>query len=535
MSLGACLAHLETAIDAAEQLGLDASAARSTLETARTRLGFTGSAYVLALVGGTGVGKSTLLNALAHESVTEIGVRRPTTNEPVAWLSHEARADAVGLLEWLGAREIREHDRPAFRNVAILDLPDIDSTSREHSAKVDELLPRVDAIVWVTDPEKYRDAILHNAYVRSWSARLPRQLVVLNKADRIGEDAARVRQHLASTFRDEGRADVRVAVTNARGGEVSEVRDWIADGVEAKRVIAARFAADVRAAAAELAARAGVRGQAVPIVSAERRTRALVDTAREALAIADLKGVERQAIAATRLAARPSGAGPLGPVTAALYKAMGRERAAADPDGYLRRWRERGSASRAGDPIRRLIRDVVPLVPPETRARVAGTSDGLDDRVGQAIDDAVAGSTVDRGKPRSRLWNLIGALQYVVTAGLLFSGLWLVTIVMVHPPVGTVDLPLLGPVPTPLVLLSLLLLAGYLLARLLGLDAARRGRAWARRIVVDVGRQLEARLEDVFAPLAAIDAARGRLFEATREIEDECGADVDVSRKRGAG
>jgi hypothetical protein len=90
-------------------------------------------------------------------------------------------------------------------------------------------------------------------------------------------------------------------------------------------------------------------------------------------------------------------------------------------------------------------------------------------------------------------------------------------------------------VPTPLVLLSLLLLAGYLLARLLGLDAARRGRAWARRIVVDVGRQLEARLEDVFAPLAAIDAARGRLFEATREIEDECGADVDVSRKRGAG
>ena len=42
-------------------------------------------AYVLALVGGTGVGKSSIVNALAGETVTPAGVRRPTTSRAVAW------------------------------------------------------------------------------------------------------------------------------------------------------------------------------------------------------------------------------------------------------------------------------------------------------------------------------------------------------------------------------------------------------------------------------------------------------------------
>ena len=55
MSLQDCLTHLDDAIAAAATLGLDASAAASVRETARTRLGFPSDAYVLALAGGTGV------------------------------------------------------------------------------------------------------------------------------------------------------------------------------------------------------------------------------------------------------------------------------------------------------------------------------------------------------------------------------------------------------------------------------------------------------------------------------------------------
>ena len=527
MSSAACLAVLEQAIDAAEQLGLDAAGARATLDTARARLGLGGSAYVLAIVGGTGVGKSTLLNALAKESVSEAGARRPTTNEPIAWISRQSRDEARPLLQWLGVRDVHEHDRPAFRNVAVLDLPDIDSTSRDHRAKVDELLPRVDAVVWVTDPEKYRDAVLHNGYMSQWSTRLPRQLVVLNKSDRIGADAPSVREHLTASLRDDGSPGVPVALASAREGDVGEVSDWIADGVEAKRVISARIAAEARSEARALATRAGVRDQAQALVSDVLRSRALTDVNREALAIIDLAGLERQAIAATRLAARPKGAGPFGHLTTAIYRAAGRDRVAADPEGYLRHWRERGRLVRAAEPIRRLVREVLPAVPPEARTRVSSATETneIDERIARAIDASIAIGTADLRPPSPALWTLIGALQYLVTAGLVFTGLWLATLFLLHPPVGSVDLPLLGPVPTPLVLLSALLLAGYFLARVLGFDAGRRGRAWARRIRDRLSGELETRLDDVFAPLAAIDAARTRLFIAARDVEGACRGD----------
>ena len=87
MSLAACLDALAEAIEAANALGLDISAAQAVRETGRERLRFPGATYVLALAGGTGVGKSSLLNAIAGSTVSAAAARRPTTSEPVAWLS----------------------------------------------------------------------------------------------------------------------------------------------------------------------------------------------------------------------------------------------------------------------------------------------------------------------------------------------------------------------------------------------------------------------------------------------------------------
>src|SRR2546430_9411152 len=108
MTLAICLAALADAADAAASLGIDATRARSVLEGAHARLGFEGSAYVLALVGGTGVGKSSLLNALAGGVISPASARRPTTDEPVAWVASSARRETAPLLEWLGAREGRD-------------------------------------------------------------------------------------------------------------------------------------------------------------------------------------------------------------------------------------------------------------------------------------------------------------------------------------------------------------------------------------------------------------------------------------------
>src|SRR5207245_2258372 len=289
-------------------------------------------ASVAGLVGGTGVGKSSVLNALAGDVISPASARRPTTDAPGAWVASSARRETAPLLDWLGVREIRDHDTGGFGDVAILDLPDVDSTTPEHRARVDELLPRVDAVVWVADPEKYRDAVLHDDYLRRWAPRLARQLVVVNKADRMPDDVERVREHLASSLRDAGLNGIPVAVTSAtHDGEVHELREWIAEGVEAKRVISARVSTEVRGAAADLAARAGVVAGAPVLVSAERRTRTLADVTREASAVIDLRGLERQAVAATRLAARPRGAGPFGHLTARLQRASGRYATTPEP------------------------------------------------------------------------------------------------------------------------------------------------------------------------------------------------------------
>jgi len=523
VTLSASLAALNDAVDAAAALDLDTSRARRVLDDARQRLGFEGSAYVLALVGGTGVGKSSLLNALAGGVVSAAGARRPTTDSPVAWVAESAREETAPLLAWLDVRDVRDHRNDAFADVAILDLPDVDSTTPEHRARVDELLPRVDAVVWVADPEKYRDAVLHDEYLRRWAPRLARQVVVLNKADRVGADAERLREHLATSLRAEGIENVAVAVTSATGeGDARELRSWIVDGMEAKRVIAERIAAELQDASLDLAARAGVLQDAKPLITAEQRARVLADVTREAAGIIDLAGLERQAVAATRLAARPRGAGPFGLVTTFLYKASGRDRVVADPEGYLRRWRERGTLARAAEPIRILVGDLLPRVPSAARGAIASLidADALLARLTAAIDAAVATRTADVRAPTSIVWSAIGALQYVVTAGLLFAGLWIAAVFLLHAPFASVDVPVLGPIPTPLMVLAALLLAGFLLARLLGVHAGLLGRRWARRLRGDLTRELEQRLRDVlFARLDTIDAARERIARARSTID----------------
>lgn len=532
MTLAGCLARLEQAIEAASSLGLDVSRAAAVRETAKERLRFPSSVYVLALAGGTGVGKSSLLNALAGRRVSRVSARRPTTPDPVAWVPAGARGDLGPLLEWLGVREVREHEDAGVTDLAVLDLPDLDSIAPEHRARVDELLPRVDAVVWVADLEKYKDAILHDEYVRSWGPRLARQLVVLNKIDRVEDaDAERLRADLGERLRAEGLADVSVALTHALDGapRIEELRRWIESGVEAKRIIAGRVAAEVRAAVADLAERAGVGGSepAGPLVDPGRREHALADVARETASLLDLNGLERQAVAATRLAARPRGGGPMGHFTAWVYRWSGRERAAADPMGHLRRWRDRGSLARAAAPLRQLVSDLVASLPPDMRGAVAslGEPSAVEKRLADALDGAALSPGASVKSPTSIVWPAIGFGQYVFTALLLFVALWLASLFVLQTPVAAVEVPTLGPVPTPLISLAVVLLVGYVLARLLGVHAGWTGRRWGRQLSSAVAIELQRRLhETLFAPLDALDGARQRLDAAARSARSECGA-----------
>lgn len=151
--------------------------------SARRRLGYLGETMVVALAGGTGSGKSSLLNALAGEEVSETGARRPTTAEPVAWIPANPEPGLTRLLDDLGVERRAGHDRLPW--LAVLDLPDTDSVVEDHRRTVERLLPLVDAVIWVLDPEKYQDARLHRDFIRPLATHADRFVFALNQVDRV--------------------------------------------------------------------------------------------------------------------------------------------------------------------------------------------------------------------------------------------------------------------------------------------------------------------------------------------------------------
>jgi len=528
VSVDRCLANLDNAIEAANALGLEAAAAVATRDTARERLGFPSNAYVLALVGGTGVGKSTLLNAIAGEIVSPASARRPTTSGAIAWVPSSRGRELAGLLRWLGVSEVREHAGGALAEVAVLDLPDFDSIVPEHRDRVDALLPRVDAVVWVVDPEKYMDHVMHGGYLREFAPRIRRQIVVLNRSDLLSPtDASRVAEDLRGQLRREGAGDIQVIATRAKegAGGIDGLSKWLESGVEAKRVVVARVAAEAREAVRGLAADAGVLGGSNdPLIEPARRERALSSVARGVLAVVDIAGLERQAVAATRLAARRRGAGPFGLLTSAIYRLTGRARASADPAGFLNHWQLRGSLAPAVEPLRELITATLPSVPAPLRRGLAAMSApmSLEHRLAETVDRALAGEAAGFRVPTSALWTVIGAAQYLVTALLVFSALWFGSLFVIHDaPVGSISVPYLGPVPTPVALLAAALVVGYLLAKLLQLHAGWLGRRWAKRIGARITREVRQRVVDeLLVPLDRFEASRAALNQAVSAADD---------------
>lgn len=528
MNVDRCLDNLDEAIAAAKLLGLDTSAAAATRDTVRARLGFPSSVYVLALAGGTGVGKSTLLNAIAGHEVSLAGALRPTTSEAVAWLPSSRRHELAHLLQWLAISEIREHAGGTLGDVAVLDLPDFDSIALQHRERVDAMLPRVDAVAWIVDPEKYMDQVMHGAYLRQFAPRIHRQIVVLNRSDLLSpEDARRVADDMRDQLRRDGAGAIDVVVTRAREGAsgVAKLREWLEAAVDAKRVVILRVAAESREAVRDLAAEAGVvDGSVPPVVESSRRERVLDSVARGTLALIDIAGLERQAVAATRFAARRRGAGPLRHFTSAVYRLTGRARAAADPAGFLTRWQLRGSLAPAVEPLRKLVASMPLSVPAPLRRRLAALTApaAMEDRLAESIDRSLAVEATTFRAPTSVLWPVIGAAQYAVTALLIFFVFWFASLFVIHDaPVSAIFVPYLGFVPTPVALLAATLLVGYVLAKLLQLHAGWLGRRWAKRVGTRITIGVRQRIaDDLLAPLDEFDASRAVLQKAVRAADD---------------
>ena len=85
-------------------------------------------------------------------------------------------------------------------------------------------------------------------------------------------------------------------------------------------------------------------------------------------------------------------------------------------------------------------------------------------------------------------------------------------------PTATVELPLLGPVPTPAVLIIGGLFGAFLLGRLLRWHAARLGTSWAARLSSDISAGVRTAVgATALGPLQAWEEARTTLWSAGRQ------------------
>ncbi len=264
-------ARLKALSDAGRALGPHVSAQTGDevarlLERAGQRASIAPDRTVVALAGSTGSGKSSLFNAVVGIELAATGVRRPTTAQPLACIW--GQEGSAALLDWLKiplarrvARESELGPAPgSMRGLVLLDLPDHDSMVTDHRDEVDRLVGLVDLLVWVVDPQKYADALLHEQYLRRLTAHGAVVVVVLNQVDRLTEQQQRAcLDDLQGLLRHDGLADVPVLPVSAtRGDGLVALQQVLQRAVRSRHTSAERLAADVTALALRLAAEAGL-------------------------------------------------------------------------------------------------------------------------------------------------------------------------------------------------------------------------------------------------------------------------------------
>jgi len=146
-----------------------------------------GAPLLVVIMGSTGSGKSSLLNALAGSAVSPAGVLRPTTRRPVA-LAHPD--DLVGRIGQVAERTEMElgPDQHARRGLVIVDAPDFDSVEADNREQAVELLELADLLIFVTTATRYADQVPWEILTRARTRGVP-LLTVLNRLPPETDDA----------------------------------------------------------------------------------------------------------------------------------------------------------------------------------------------------------------------------------------------------------------------------------------------------------------------------------------------------------
>ena len=291
-------------LDAAETL--ERLSQRRELSTEHTVIGF---------FGATGSGKSTLFNAIAGQNIALSAPTRPTTSTVQAAIWEAEGSEE--LLDWLGidkrvypqtqalAAEGEASDgngagkhnkaggaaapnavtepapglfnrirravggrgemRTRTGGLILLDMPDFDSVTTTNRDLAARMMRYVDVLVWVVDPQKYADAVIHRDFMVPLAASGAQALCVLNQADKLAPaEVPAVLASLTRLLQAEGTEahllSAPIAVSARTGEGVDVLRDLLAQVAAAKSLSLQRTDAQLHATASQLRTYAGGEG-----------------------------------------------------------------------------------------------------------------------------------------------------------------------------------------------------------------------------------------------------------------------------------
>lgn len=135
----------------------------------------------IGLLGGTGVGKSSIMNALAGSEIASTSYRRPHTEQVLIYRHESSLLPLEVQTTQVPWREIT-HRADAVRQILLCDLPDFDSLVGSHRLRVIGFLGHLDLLVWVTSPEKYADERFYS-FLREVPKAHQNFYFIINKAD----------------------------------------------------------------------------------------------------------------------------------------------------------------------------------------------------------------------------------------------------------------------------------------------------------------------------------------------------------------
>jgi GTP-binding protein EngB required for normal cell division len=505
------------------------SDAERVLARAGERSELSAAHTVVAFAGATGSGKSSLFNAVAGLELAPVGVRRPTTSAALACVWGPQGAGP--LLDWLGIPSRHQVNRESALDVGLqgdltglvlLDLPDHDSTELTHRVEVDRIVALADLLVWVLDPQKYADELVHERYLRRLTTHQEVVVIVFNQVDLLGEDSRkRCLRHLRQLLDEDGLSSVRIVATSALTGEgVGELRSLLRGTVKKRRAAEIRTAADLAAVATRLQATVDGAG---PGISGRDR-----DQLVSALAVASgvpavVDAVRHAYVHRSRQATGWPVVRWLGKLRPDPLKRLRVDRREVAPELQRSSIPAPTPAQRSGaaTAVRALGDNAVAGAPRAVAQAVQAVTRQAAEVLPDRLDQAVVATNLESNRTPV-WWRVFGVLQWLAVLVLLAGlGWWAVLIVLGFLALPRPETPVLGEVPWPLVLVTAGVLAGVLLgwlARMFTAVGARRAAARAdRRLRAAVAAVAE---DVVVSPLRAelrvLDELRSTLARAAR-------------------